>query len=99
VPQGLHRCALAKEIPYCPLALNFKQFDGDCGLPPLSLINNAVTTLRNLLVEDELAKVNLKILVEGTRLHTDLVKYVLYNSLERTFVGSDERLLLGDGLL
>lgn len=87
MPERLHGCTLTEEISDRTLWLNLEHLNRNCGLPPQSLVDDAVSSLRYLALEDELLEVDLHVAVEYPRLHSELVQELFYITEEILYSG------------
>lgn len=71
--QSLHGRTLTEEVFNSTFRLNLKHLDRNNSLPPQPLINNPISTLRDLILKDQLIKINLHITVEHPRLDSQLI--------------------------
>lgn len=78
MPKRLHGCAFTEEVSDCAFRLNLEHLNRNGCLSPESFVDNAVSSLRNLALEDEFFEVNLHVAVEDSRLHSKFVEQLFY---------------------
>jgi hypothetical protein len=75
--EGFHGCTFGEEIFDCTFRLDFKYFDSNNSFSPKSLINNAISSFRDLTLKSELIKIDLEIAGKDSRLYSKLIKDIL----------------------